>query len=348
MTAMAFIDIRPHIKVAGEERSDLRQALTSLVVNQPLTGMAHGELCLTNWAPDGDTGQVDYAFQDVALGDAVEILMQGKHTESLFTGEITALEERYGEGAPQLVLLVQDKLHRLTRSRNNRAFEDQSFDDIISSVVRDSGLSPDVQVSSVTTHCHQQNESDLAFVMRLCASLDIAVRLEGESVRARPEEPDSRPITLSPRDSIRKLRLIADLNHQPRKTKVLGFNPANGEDVSREVSAMSRAAQATTAADTLAQLGWPGDEIIPQPFPRSRGEAEAYAQAAYDRAAKRFIRGDMTVQGEPGLRSGREVELEGVSERLRGTYQVVHCAHRYDSQSGYETQLNIVKADWQP
>lgn len=348
MTAMAFIDIRPHIKVSGEERSDLRQALTSLVVNQPLTGMAHAELCLTNWAPDEDAGQVDYGFQDLALGTTVEVSIQGEGSESLFTGEITALEERYGEGAPQLVLLVQDKLHRMARSRNSRAFEDQSFDDIVSSVAADAGLNSDVGFSNIVTSCHQLNESDLAFVMRLCANFDIAVRLEGNSVRVRPEEPDADPMVLNARDSIRKLRLMADLNHQPSKTRVLGFNPANSQDLSEDIQSLSRAANATTAAATLDQLGWPGEEIIPQPFPRNRGEAEAYAQAAYDRSAKRFISGDVTIQGEPSLHSGREIELEGVSQRLTGIYQIVHCAHRFDSQSGYETQLKVIKADWQP
>lgn len=348
MTAMAYINVRPHIKVAGEERGDLRQALSSMVVNLPRSGMAHGELTLTNWLPDGESGGMDYGFQDLALGDEVELLMGADGDQSLFRGEITALEERYGEGAPQLVLLLQDKLHRLARRRHSRAFEDQSFDDIVAGIARDAGLESDVSFSSVNTSCHQLNESDLAFVMRLGNAFDVAVRLDGESLRVRPEEPDPEPLELHARDSVRKLRLIADLNHQPTKIEVRGFNPANGEDLSEQSDALSPPPEATTAADTLEQLGWPGEAIVPQPFPRSRGEAEAYARASYRRAARQFISGDLYLQGEPSLRGGREIDLAGVSPRLRGSYQIVHCAHRFDNNSGYETHLKVSKADWQP
>ena len=86
--------------------------------------------------------------------------------------------------------------------------------------------------------------------------------------------------------------------------------------------------------------------MVPQPFARSQGEADAFAEGHFHRLAKRFIYGDLICLGEPALASGREIRLSGVSGRLRGRYQIVHCAHRFDSTSGYETHLKVNRPDW--
>jgi hypothetical protein len=78
----------------------------------------------------------------------------------------------------------------------------------------------------------------------------------------------------------------------------------------------------------------------------SRGFADGFAKGHFNRLAKRFISGDIRCQGEPSLRSGREIELSGVSERMAGSYRVVHCVHRFDNASGYETHLKVNRAGW--
>jgi uncharacterized protein len=118
--------------------------------------------------------------------------------------------------------------------------------------------------------------------------------------------------------------------------------------VEKTGSRLRVAATGTTAADTLGELGWDGEEIVPQPFPRSSAEAEKLAAAHFNRAAKRFISGEIRVQGEGALRSGRELQLSGVAPRFAGKYQIMNCIHKYDSISGFETHLKINKADWQP
>jgi hypothetical protein len=347
MTDTAFISTRPILKVDGQENNNLAASLTTMVVNLPLNGCAHAELHVTNWGVTEGAETPDFLFGDIGLGSAMEILMAaGDTSQTLFKGEVTGLEERYGDGAPALVVLLQDKLHRLARSRHSRSFEEQSPDDIVQTIAGDAGLQADANVSIVTGSWHQINESDLAFLLRLLGRFDIALRLDGDALRARPEEPDAEPVELSAQDSALSVRLFADLNHQPLHTRVMGYNAAAGEETDHETGALSPAPFDTTAADTLNQLGWPGDEIVPQPFARTNAEAQAYAEAHFRRQGKRFVYGDVTCQGEPGLRSGREIALDGVSPRMRGTYQVVHCVHRFDNVSGFETHLKVNRPDW--
>lgn len=291
---------------------------------------------------------MDYGFASIPLGETIEIQVGDNDSKTLFQGEVTALEERYGEGAPQLVLLVQDKLHRLARKRQSRVFEEQSLNDVVSSVASGAGLTADANLSTTVTTWHQLNESDLAFLLRVSGGFDVAVRLQGNQLRAKPEVPDPEPVELSAQDSALKVRLIADLNHQPLRVKVKGFNLDTDEEVAQESDVLRGTANATTAANTLSALGWDGDEIIPQPFPRSSGEASDLAKAHFNRAAKRFVSGDIRAQGEAALFSGREIELTGVSPRFAGRYQVVNCIHRFDVSYGFETHLKVNRPDWQP
>lgn len=348
MSDEALVSTRPKIHVAGNENVDLGQALTAMVINLPLSGISHAELTVTNWIAQGDNAEMDYGFANIPLGESIEVTVGDGDPQTLFKGEITALEERYGEGAPQLVLLAQDKLHRLARKRQSRVFEEQSLDDVVNAIASGAGLTGDVSLSSTVATYHQLNESDLAFLLRVSGSLDIAARLQGNQLRVKPEEEDSEPVALSAQDSALKVRLIADLNHQPLRVKVNGYNLDTDEDVSQQSEDLRGQADATTAADTLAELGWDGEEVVPQPFPRSSGEATNLAEAHFNRAAKRFVSGDIRAQGEAALFSGREIELTGVSPRFAGRYQVINCIHRFDVSYGFETHLKVNKPDWQP
>lgn len=342
----AFVSARPRVKVKDEVRPDLNDALRSLLVSRPQNGMAHGELQLVYWGAADDARQPEYRFTDIGLGDRVEIAVGEDPEVAIFDGEITAVEERYGDGAPQLVFLIQDGLHHLARARHSRTFDDQSVDDIIGTIASDAGLTGDANVSTVTRTWHQINESDLAFLLRVLAPFGIVLRLDGANLRARPEERDPEPVPLDSADNALRVRLIADLNHQPAETGVMGFDAGSDAEVSGSVTSTADTTDASTAADLLGTLGWSGAEQVPQPFAPGQGLADAFAQGHFDRRARAFVSGEIRCIGDPRLAGGAEVELAGVSPRLAGRYRVVHCVHRFDAAEGYRTHLRVSRADW--
>ncbi|TQV71502.1 hypothetical protein FLL45_20325 [Aliikangiella marina] len=345
MTIESIQNIRPTIKIDGEENADLQTALKAFVINLPLSGTSHGEITATNWINNSENGELGFGFQEAGLGKSIEILMGEDNQTPIFSGEITAVEERYGEGGPQIILLVQDKIHILARQRENRVFEEMSPDDIVNEIASELGLTADVNVSTAVANYHQLNESNLAFLMRILNSFGVAVRIEENNLRVKAEEPDSEPVELSTSDSALKVRLIADLNHQPSQITVKGFNPDNNEVVSHDASELDLPADGKTAKDLADELSWPGENIVPQPFPRTQSEAESLAKSHFTRQAKRFISGDVQCMGEPSLKSGKEINLSGVSARFQGKYQVVHCTHCFSNQSGFETHLKINRPD---
>lgn len=346
MSDPAFSSSRPSFSVDGNPRDDIKESLTDIVVNLPQNGMAHAELTLTNWGGRDGESSPGFLYEDLALGQRVQVEFGEDNPQPVFDGEVTALEECYGDGAPQLVVLLQDKLHHLARKRRSRAFEELTPDDIVDEIARDVGLQSDVGISTTNTTFHQINESDLAFLYRLLGRFDVPLRLAGNTLRARAEEPDNEPVQLDAQDSALRVRLIADLNHQFASSQVLGYNVETDEANNATADALQPAPPGTTAAQLIQQLGWPGEEVVAQPFARSAGEANEYSKANFRRCAKRFVTGEIQCQGEPTLTSGREIELAGVSPRLSGKYQVVHCVHRYDSTQGYQTHLRVNRPSW--
>lgn len=339
-----LLSVRPRLRLDGQDRANLGEATLTLEVRLPRSGMASAELRLLNWSGAG--GQPDFVFQDIRLGQRLDILLGEAATSAVFSGEITAIEEHYGSGAPQIVLLAEDALHKLARKRGNRAYENQSLDDVIRRIAGDAGLSADVQASSATATWLQNNESDLAFLLRQLAPLDIGLRLHDGRLRARDEETDGNPVTLRPGDKAERIRLIADLNRQPTSVTVSGYDLATDAEVNAGNDALSPAPAGQTAGTVLGKLGWTSESTFAHPFARSQSEADGLARKHFQRAANRFLYGEIVCRDTPDLRSGREIELADVSPRLAGRYRVVDCRHRFDGESGLRTHLHVQRPDW--
>jgi len=340
-SSAAFISARPRFRIDGQDKPNMGEAVLSLKLRLPQTGSANAELLLLNW---GNTGgaQPDFLFQELRLGSRLEILLGESVDQPAFKGEITALEERYGDGAPQLVLLAEDALHRLARARANRAFADMSLDDVLQQVASSAGLSADVQVSSATGTWIQANESHLAFLLRVLAPHDVSLRVQDGTLRARDEAPDASPLGITPE----RARLIADLNHQPTELSVKGFNLKEDSEADSTQQNLSPTPSGQTAAQALGNLGWTSPSIPPHPFARSQSEAEALAAKQFRQKASRFIHGEVTCRDAASLKSGREVELRGLSARFNGKYRVIDCQHTFDSTQGLKTHLRVQRPDW--
>src|ERR1700756_4412196 len=108
----SIVSSRATIAVDGATRASIADNALDVVVRQPEDGLASAELRLVNWGSPPNGGGSDFLFGDRPLGQKLTISF-GLETETkLFDGEITGLEERYGGGAPQLVVLAEDMLHR--------------------------------------------------------------------------------------------------------------------------------------------------------------------------------------------------------------------------------------------
>ncbi len=342
------INARPRISINGQRRSDLDEAVLQLIIQLPLAGQSSLEMRLQNWGPE-NSGNSDpgFRFSDLAFGDDVEIQMSEVGNDAIFSGQITGIEERYGEGSPHLIILAEDALHRLARQRHSRSFEDASLDDVVQEIADEAGLDTDINTGDASGQWLQLNESNLALLQRLLTPIAIWPRLENGVLRAKPEATDTSPIIVDAQNNALQIRIIADLNHQPTEVQVAGFDVAVGEVVEASSTDSGANAGGIAGADILQQLGWEGESPYPQPFAQNQQYADLLAAGRFKYQAWRFLHGDVVCRGIPELRSGKQVELQGVSERMQGTYHIVHCSHNFDTQNGYQTKLKVNRTSWE-
>lgn len=344
-TDPGYISARPRFQVNGRQDARIGESLQEFQLHLPSGGVGTLEVRLNNWGP-GTENRPDFQFQTLTLGDRVEVFLGEETAPAIFEGEVTGVEERYGDGAPQLVLLVEDKLHRLARVRESRSHADTTLDALVQACAQDAGLQTDAAIGSETGTWIQGNESALAFLQRLLGPRNIPLRLQEGRLRARAEEADPSPEVLDPGAKAQRIRILADLDHHPRTVTSAGWNLATGAAVSGEASSLGPRPEGTSGLDLLERLGWVGPSVLPHPFPCTQGEAEALAQGGLTLRARRFLTGELLCRDVPTLRGGREVRLEGVSPRLLGTYRVVDCWHLFDLAEGLRTRLRVERPDW--
>jgi phage protein D len=339
-----YVSPRPALRLNGAANDDMVNALLDVAVRAPEAGMASAEIRLVNWGAR-QSGPTTFLFDKVLLGDKLEIAFGLDTQKTVFKGEITGLEERYGDGAPQLALLAEDALHRLARKRKSNAFAQISPNALVAQIASGAGLQADAKLSDTPGDYNQINESDLAFLRRIGARYAAAPRLTDTTLVLRKREQPPAPVTLDAGDSLKRLRVVADLARQPIQASVSGIDLAAGQPITAQGTSLMVAAQGKTAANVLQGLGWDGDETFMFPAPAIQAEATDFANAAYDAQGRRFLHGDLVCTGNPDIAVGGAVTLTGVSQRLSGAYWVVACAHLFDETSGYQTYARIERAD---
>ena len=335
-----LLNARPRLRIDGANKNELMDAVLAMDVRLPRSGMGSAELRVLNWSG------MDFVFLDVRLGQRIELFLSESATRPIFAGDITAIEERYGDGAPQLVLLAEDALHKLARNRQTQVFENMSIDSVVRQIASGAGLSANVQAGTASATWLQNNESDLAFLLRLLTPLDVGLRIQDGSLRVRDEEADPAPVRLAPGALAEHIRIIADLNRQPSTVTVKGYDLESAADTQSSSSSLSPSPAGSTAARYLGSNSWRTEAVFPHPFARSQDEAQALARKRFQQAARRFLYGEIVCRDTPDLSAGREVELFDVSRRIAGRYLVVECRHLFDSDLGLRTHLRVQRPDW--
>lgn len=339
-----YVSPRPAIKLKGAPNDDMVTSLLDIAVRAPEAGMASAEIRMVNWGTQ-PSAPVNFLFNTVAIGDKIEIAFGLAQQKTVFSGEVTAIEERYGDGVPQIVLLAEDALHRLARHRISRPFVQQSPNSIVQTLASDAGLQADAKLSDTPGDYNQLNESDLHFLRRLAARYGVTPRVTASTLTCRKREALPAPVTLDAGDTLKRLRVIADVTRQPLQAAVSGQDLTAGAPITATGSALMVPASGPTAASLLRGLGWDGAETFVGPAPATQAEATDYANAAFDGQGRRFLHGDLVCGGNPDVIVGAAVSLTGVSPRLAGVYAVVACAHLFDESAGYQTYARIERAD---
>ncbi len=342
---------RPQVRVEGEQPDEVRELLLSVVVRLQEGGLASAEVRFSNIASQED-GSATFAFEDgsvLAHGKQITIDMgDAEQPTRVFKGKVSGLEAEFGEEAPpELVVFAEDALFAARLARRSAVYADSTVADVVNQVASRLGLTPDVSgLSEQLGTVVQLNESDLAFLRRVLDPFDADLWVDDTTLRVTSRASRSGDeVTVKLSSQLRSVRFFADLAHQVTTVTTAGFDVTQGQAVQGSVSNRSPGpgsgrSGATVLSDTLGDRA----EHVSDLRVATDGEARALAEAAFDQRARRFVIAEGTLAGNPAVKVGTRLVLQGVGPRFENTYEVVAATHRYDLESGYQTDFRAQSA----
>lgn len=338
---------RPTLRFAGEEDERATELVQTMIMSESEGGMRALELGLSNWASTRD-GDAELAFeesQNIRLGAEIEVYGgEVDQPRELFRGRITGLEARHERGRPpELLVLAEDSLLRARMARRSRVFRDQSPADVVSSVAGELGMQPVVAgLTSPTKSWAQLDETDLAFLRRLLGRFDADLQVVGSELHVSPRADVRRgQITLSVEDDLRSLAVCADLADQITSLSVRGWDAIQGHAVLTEQRQGTHLGpgQGRSGSALLSEAIGERPDNLGHLAVGTQAEAQALAEAAFDRRARRFVRATGVTEGNPNLRVGVHLTLTGLGARFDNEYYVASTRHCFDTEDGYRTEF---------
>jgi phage protein D len=342
---------RPAIKVDGQTKAELAGGLQSMLVEETTDGLYRCELTLFNWGAKG--GEIGYLYFDRQLLDfgksiSVETAATGD-PGTVFSGRIMGLEARCSQSqTPQITVLAEDRLQDLRMTRRTRSFEQMSDEDAIRQIASQHSLQAQIELDgSPVTHriLAQVNQSDLAFLRERARAIGAEVWAADQTlyVKSRSHR-SSADVTLTYGQNLVEFTVLADLAGQRTSFTAVGWDPGAKEAVSHEATAQAISGEASggTSGPALLQqkLGERKEQLV-HLTPASAAEARVLAEAAYRKAARRFVTGTAMTDGDPKLQVGQTVDMKGLGPMFDGKYYIAEARHLFDMNSGYRTQIRV-------
>jgi len=280
-------------------------------------------------------------------GNSVEIDMGYRdHMKTLFKGEITGLEPEFPKDeAPKLTVTGYDRRHRLMGKRKTRTFLKMKDSEIANQVAGDWSLTPKIDDSRVRLdYVLQNNQSDFEFLQERARRIGYEMVVTDAELHFRPRKNEGSGVLTLSRD-VELLDFSARLTTmgQLEEVCVQGWNPKE----KKETTARSRigderqmGGSATGPAMTRRAFSGTGGTAVDTPV-LDQAEADQLARGWFGEMALTYVEGFGICIGDPELRAGTLVDIEGLGKRFSGSYYVTSTEHSYRPNIGYRTALSI-------
>lgn len=288
-----------------------------------------------------------------SLGTKIEVGMQtaGAERVTLLTGEVTAIETEVAHDGLHIVVRGFDKVHRLSRGRRTATYSQSTSGDIVRQVVQAAGL-PVGQIDT-TRHIHehvtQEAVSDWDFLCRLAERENCRITMrDGKISFRRPpvtaatggDAGSGQGAVVIKRDErLIALRATVTAAGQTPEVRVRGWDPATKRATVGIMKTKAAGARlSATNPEQLASRFQSPPHIMSRPGLRAKAECDAVAQSMSDRLAGGFAELEGTVLGNPNLRAGTTVSLDGIGEPFdQGYYALTSTRHEFTPDDGYQT-----------
>ena len=334
---------RPTFRVSGAKVASLTSALSAMLVAEDVDGPHHCEATFSNQAPAGGFA---YFRRVLDFGKSFEVL---SGTDVIFAGRIIALGGDFAAGAPPTVMVrAEDRLMDLRMTRRTRTFADTSVADVVQRIAGDHGLEWRVDVPGQSEKLFAQlNESDLAFLKRLCRDAGAELWVDGATLHAaRRAARDTGRVALTYGRELREVSIAADLSEQRTSVLVSGWSVADKQAISHEARGPVISPEVhwhqSGSAILQSEIGERKESVAGTAS--MSAEAQARAESCFAARARRFVVARGVARFSAQLRVGNTAELRGVGSLFEGDYYLSATRHRFDTDGGLRTEFVAERA----
>jgi phage protein D len=262
---------------------------------------------------------------------------------SMLQGQVASNEPEFTAAGVMIVARGYDHSHALNRTKHSQTFQNMTAADIARKVASGAGVQTGTidDAGGVHDFVQQNNETDWEFLWRLARAIDFEVVVIDKKLNFRNA---GGPQGASPID----LRWGANLlGFRPRVTGVQQVDQVvvRGWDHKTKDVIQSTASAGTLATDigmsragVAGKLGGGTVTVADRPVMTS-DEADALAKSVVAQLANAYLEADGSCQGDPRLRAGVRVKIDGVGTKFGGTYTLSSTTHIYRGSGGYTTSF---------
>jgi uncharacterized protein involved in type VI secretion and phage assembly len=264
----------------------------------------------------------------------------------LIVGEITGMEVHFNESSEaHIVVRGYDVSHRLHKGRYNRSFLNTTDSQIVEKIAKEVGIQIGKIEPSGQIHKYvfQENQTNMEFLQERAARIGFELFITADKINfSKPKTQASLPLKWL--DEISKFSIRVTSAEQVSSVEVRGWDYTNKQVITSTVKKEKQMTETgnklgSITSSAFRNLKAPKMIVVDKPV-ASKKEAETMAQALCDELGGEFVYADAKAEGNPEIRPGKLIALNGMGDRFNGEYYVTETRHFFH-QRVYETEFSV-------
>ena len=348
----------PRLVIDGQDAPPkLMEDLLQIVVEESLHFPSMFTIAIRNDSKPGGESDTAWEHQDLLkIGTQIEVYLTSGTSESseyseeqsgcVGKGEVTAIETHLSERAQApIILRGYDVSHRLHRGRWNRSFQNMTDADIVKRIAGEAGIQLGTIEEGGVAHeyAFQQNQTNMEFLRERAERLGFELFVRDGKLNFRKPKKDQ-VVQLQWLRNLHSFRVRVSSAEQVKNVEVRGWDYKSKSAIVSKVSSekvQTETGMGKGSENSTKFEGKPSDPtwcVVDRPISSPR-EAELMAQAIFDGLGGTFVYADGKGEGNPEIRPGRAVKLQGIG-KYEGEYYVTETRHIYYERN-YNTEFGV-------
>ncbi|MEH2177448.1 VgrG-related protein [Nostoc sp.] len=350
----------PKIQIDGKQASpELMKDLLQITIEESLhlpamfTLVIHNSYIPASDRPENKAWRHEPLFKigkKVKLGFTSSTTLDNNFQEEvgefLIEGEITAMEVNFNEKSEaDIIVRGYDISHRLHRGRYNRSFLNKTDSDIVKQIVQEVGIKlGNIEATGeVHKYVFQENQTNMEFLRERAARIGFELFITEEKLNfCKPKTQGA--LSLKWLVDINKFSTRVTSAEQISSVEVRAWDYTQKQLISGTAKKEKQITETgnqlgSSTSNAFSNLKSPKMIVVDKPV-ASKKQADTMAQALCDELGGEFVYADAKAEGNPEIRPGRVISLEGMGDRYSGKYYVTETRHFF-SQRVYETYFSV-------